>query len=66
MYGVFLIAELGRVKGVLDKNTEYDILWDTAIEMYNYFENSIFNVDTKSEYDCIIDYLDCLLTLPKK
>jgi hypothetical protein len=62
MYGVFLIAELGRLKGVLDKDSEYDLLWETASGMYKEFEKSEFNVDTKGEYDCIVDYLNSIET----
>jgi hypothetical protein len=62
MYGVFLIAELGRLKGVLSKTLEYDLLWEQAESIYKDFVGSSFDTETKSEYDCISDYLN---TLPK-
>jgi hypothetical protein len=62
MYGVFLIAELGRLKGIFNPNLEYDLLWETSEAMYKDFVGSSFDTETKSEYDCISDYLN---TLPK-
>lgn len=58
MYGVFLIAELGRLKGVFNPNTEYDLLWESSEAMYEDFLNSPFNKETIGEYDCISDYLN--------
>jgi len=58
MYGIFLIAELGRVKNVFDKNAPYDLLWETSERIYQEFQDSEFNNLNKSEYDAISDYLD--------
>jgi hypothetical protein len=62
MYGVFLIAELGRLRGIFKPNLEYDLLWETSEAMYKDFLDSPFNKETQGEYDCISDYLN---TLPK-
>ena len=60
MYGVFLIAELGRLKNVINPNLEYDLIWETSQAIYNDFLKSNFNDHNKSEYDCISDYLNHL------
>jgi hypothetical protein len=60
-YGVFLMVELGRLKGVLDSELEYDLLWETAAGLYEDFENSSFNKDTIGEYDAISNYLESLV-----
>ncbi len=60
MYGVFLIAELGRLKNVFDKNAPCDLLWEASEKLYQEFEDSKFNDLSKSEYDAISDYLDTL------
>ena len=62
MYGVFLIVELGRLKGVISKTLEYDLMWEQAESIYKDFVGSPFDTETQSEYDCISGYLD---TLPK-
>lgn len=53
-YGVFCVAtrmlDDGYDLGALDE------LWDDAILEYEEFLNSEFNVDTKSELDCIDEY----------
>ena len=58
MYGVFLIAELGRLKGIFKPHVEYDLLWETSEAMYKEFLDSAFNKADQSEYDCISDYLN--------
>ena len=34
-----------------------DIKWDVASEVYKSFLDSKYNVETKSEYDCIEEFL---------
>ena len=44
----------------LDETLTYeplDMRWDTALEAYQKFLGSEYNVGTKSEYDCIEDFL---------
>ena len=38
-------------------NTEYDIRFQWLPLRYGYFEQSQFNVEDKSEYECIAEYL---------
>lgn len=64
-YGTFLMGELARAKNIIDKELEYDLMFETIEAMYkDYSEKSPFNVDTKSEYDCIVDYLDYIKNNP--
>jgi hypothetical protein len=52
-YGVFCMA-----MSLPDRNErELDILWSDAIKMYEAFVVSDFNDYSKSELDCIHDYL---------
>jgi hypothetical protein len=47
-YGVFCMAN------IIGVNTrELDIIWNKAVEVYNLFAESKFNVDTMSELDCM-------------
>ena len=34
-----------------------DVKWDTASEVYEKFLDSKYNVETKSEYDCIEEFI---------
>jgi len=46
---------------IYDKNfaeLEYDLQYEKLAQRYLGFTQSKFDVDTKSEYDCIIDYLE--------
>jgi hypothetical protein len=47
-YSVFCMANIIGVN-----IRELDIIWDKAIEVYNLFAESKFNVDTMSELDCM-------------
>ena len=65
-YGKFLMGELARAKNLIDKELEYDLMFETIEAMYKDFNNSTFSLADKSEYDCIVDYLDYIKnpTLP--
>jgi len=56
-YGVFLMIELGRLQGVIEKELEYDRMFEQAQGMYNEYESSEFNTEDKGEYDCIHSFL---------
>lgn len=64
-YNIYLIISLAQVKGVLKTDVEYDLTWETGEAMYGEFINSKFNVDTKGEYECIIDFLNEIIKLTK-
>lgn len=59
-YSEFLFSQL-FMNHVTDKGItteiEYDLIFETVKSSYEAFNNSEFNIDTVSEYDCIIAYL---------
>ena len=40
------------------KDIEYDLIFTEVIKHQGLFLKSKYNSDTKSEYDCIVDYLN--------
>lgn len=56
-YSQYLILQLAQAQKVVDPNESYDIAWGMGGELLVEFESSEFNVDTKSEYDCMWDFL---------
>lgn len=54
-YGVFIVAD--RLQ-YFKADYDLDELWDEAIELYTEFLDGEFNVNTKSEMDCITDFLE--------
>lgn len=54
-YNKFLFAML--IKDMIASDLEYDMLYDIAIREYKYFEDSDFNDENISEYDCIVAYI---------
>ena len=57
-YSIFLMIELAKNANLINLNLEYDLMWGKGGELYSEFEKSTFNVDTKSEYDCIVAFLE--------
>ena len=57
-YGVFCMADRLVYKGISKLDDGLDIVWEEAVGEYNKFLNSKYNVDTKSELDCIDEYLN--------
>ena len=53
-YGVFCMTD--RMLAMGYKIDGLDIFWSDAIGEYEKFLNSEFNVDTKSELECIDEY----------
>ena len=56
-YGVFLIVEIARDMGIINRALESDLTWEQACGLYEEFEESEFDNDTKGEYECIQDFL---------
>lgn len=54
-YGVFMIAD--RLQ-YFDFGYDLDELWARAANLYVEFLDSEFNVSTKSEMDCVTDFLE--------
>lgn len=67
-YGVFCMSDrllafdkrllLGQWRQLCDIDNDLDARWSKAIREYEKFLGSEFNVDTKSELDCIDEYLN--------
>lgn len=58
-YGVFIVATM--LQNILGEYNAFengtDGLWESSIGLYEEFIKSEYNVDTKSEMDCIEDFL---------
>lgn len=59
-YGVFIMHEQLKAKGLLDKHYEIGLyeVWEHCVAKYLHFLNSDYNSERQSEYDCIVDYVD--------
>ena len=57
-YNLFLFNELLRLFNNELYEQEYDRLFDDVNELFNDYNNSVFSLQFKSEYECIIDYLN--------
>jgi hypothetical protein len=57
-YSIYLMVSLAQAKNVMEKELEYDTAWADAQVLLKEFETSEFNVDTKSEYDCMVEFLN--------
>lgn len=56
-YSQFLFSQLLMEFSEKYKNMEHDLLYIEAQNLYSEFEQSQFNIDDASEYDCIVEYL---------
>jgi hypothetical protein len=58
-YGVFIVATMLQnilgTEAAFDEGT--DILWEKSICIYEEFIKSEYNVNTKSEMDCIEEFM---------
>jgi len=57
-YGVFCMSDRLLAFDISDIDNALDERWSKAIREYEKFLGSEFNVDTKSELDCIDEYLN--------
>ena len=57
-YSQFLFSQLLSLYDEDFSNLAYDIQFAEAMVLHQEFEQSNFNVDILSEYDCIINYLN--------
>ena len=57
-YSIYLMVSLAQAYNVMEKELEYDTAWADAQVLLEEFEASEFNVDSKSEYDCIVEFLE--------
>ena len=56
-YPIFITYQLAVNFDVICKDLEYDLAWGEAQELYAEFEDGVFDVETKSEYDAIVDFM---------
>lgn len=56
-YQIFLMVELARIAGVIDRELEYDTTWAMGQMLYSEFENSDFDDSNQPEYECIEKFL---------
>ena len=56
-YNEYLFSCLLKIYDKEFNQMEYDLQFEEAPLRYADFEKSSFNVDTKGEYECILDYL---------
>jgi hypothetical protein len=59
-YGVFCMADRLTDLGLSNLNDGLDVVWEESIAEYNKFLKSRYNVDSKSELDCIDEYFNNL------
>ncbi len=57
-YDMYLFSNLVKFYDKDFAELPYDEQWDNLPSLYEDYDNSKFNLDTKGAYDCIIDYLD--------
>ena len=57
-YSQFLMIQLAMVANIIPKEESYDLMWSKGGELLGQFESSHFNIDTESEYDCIVKFLE--------
>lgn len=56
-YDVYLFSNLIKYYDTEFEQLPYDEQWDKLPTLYEGYDNSKFNVDTKGEYECMIDFL---------
>ena len=59
-YPVFIMYEQLNCQGLLDDSQALDEIWEGCCMHYATFLPSKFNRFDKSEYDCIVDYVNSL------
>lgn len=59
-YPVFIMYEQLNMKGFFESELGLDEIWEICCEHYANFDDSKYNNQDKSEYDCIVDYVDAL------
>lgn len=57
-YDLYLFSNLIKLFDSEFEELPYDEQYDKLPTLYEDFENSKFNVDTKSAYDCMIEYFN--------
>jgi len=56
-YQIYLMVELAKLNGVIEKEIEYDTQWEEAEELFKNFYESKFNNPNQPEIECIEAFL---------
>lgn len=56
-YHIFVMIELARIAGLIEKELEYDTTWEMAEKLYSEFQGGKFDIDTEPEIECIEAFL---------
>ena len=56
-YSMYLFSNLIKYYDTEFEQLPYDEQYDSLPTLYEGYDNSKFNVDTKGEYECMIDFL---------
>lgn len=56
-YQIFVMVELARIAGLIEKTLEYDTTWEKAEKLYSEFQSSEFDDPNEPEYECIEKFL---------
>ena len=62
-YNIFVLIELAKSLGMFSNEIEYDVIWEQGSKLYDEFKLSSFDNGSKSEYDCINDFLNCKMSI---
>jgi len=67
-YPVFVMYQLLKLNGILDsKEQTDDAIWEFAVLEYELFKRKTkYNNPSKSEYDCIAEYVKTLVVVPEE
>ena len=57
-YSQFIMTNLAVANDLIDKDEDYDIMWGEGGELLAEFEGSSYDVDSKSEIDCMVDFFN--------
>jgi len=55
-YSFYLFCKLRDL--IIPSELEYDLLYSEDMVLFEMYGNSPFNMDTKGEYECIVDFLN--------
>ena len=57
-YSMYLFSNLIKFHNKEFEESCYDEQWEDLPTLYEEYEKSKFNIDTKGEYECMEDYLN--------
>ena len=56
-YNEFLFCQLLQLHVEYYRELEYDLLFEAIPKLYKDFQDSTYNMSSKSEYECIEEYI---------